>query len=59
MLGKDFLLSALRHWHMLPRAAMEVPFLEAFKGRLDEILGNLILCLVTLSIAGGLELDGL
>lgn len=44
---------------MLPRAAMEVPFLEAFKGRLDEILGNLILCLVTLSIAGGLELDGL
>ena len=36
---------------------MDAPSLEAFKARLDVALGSLVWWLVTLHIAGGLELD--
>ena len=32
----------VRHWHRLPREAVDAPSLEVFKARLDEALGNLI-----------------
>ena len=36
---------------------MDAPSLQAFKARLDVALGSLVWWLVTLHIAGGLELD--
>jgi len=30
----------LRHWHRLPRGAMDDPFLEVFKSRMDGALGS-------------------
>ena len=44
------------HWNRLPKD-MDAPSLEAFKARLDVALGSLVWWLVTLHIAGGLELD--
>ena len=41
----------------LPKEAVDAPFLEAFKARLDVALGSLVCWLVTLHIAGGLELS--
>jgi len=41
----------------LPKEAVDAPSLEAFKARLDVALGSLVCWLVTLHIAGGLELD--
>ena len=43
------------HWNRLPKEAVDVPSLEAFKARLDVALGSLVWWLVTLNIAGGLE----
>jgi len=40
----------------LPKEAVDVPSLEAFKARLDEALGSLVCWLVTLHIAGGWNL---
>ena len=37
----------------LPKEAVGVPYLEAFKARLDMALGSLVCWLVTLHIAGG------
>jgi len=37
----------------LPKEAVDVPSLEAFKARLDVALGSLVWWLVTLHIAGG------
>ena len=34
--------AAVRHWHRLPRKVVHAPSLEAFKARLDGILGSLI-----------------
>ncbi|KFV93450.1 hypothetical protein N326_07081, partial [Eurypyga helias] len=31
-----------RHWHRLPREAVDAPSLEVFKARLDEAWSNLI-----------------
>ena len=45
------------HWTRLPKEAVDVPSLEAFKAGLDVALGSLVWWLVTLHIAGGLELD--
>ena len=39
----------------LPKEAVDAPFLEAFKARLDVALGSLVWWLATLHIAGGLE----
>ena len=41
----------------LPKEAVDAPSLQAFKARLDVALGSLGCWLVTLHIAGGLELD--
>jgi len=40
----------------LPKEAVDVPPLEAFKARLDVALGSLVCWLVTLHIAGGWNL---
>ena len=32
----------VRHWNRLPREVVEALSLDAFKGRLDQTLGNLI-----------------
>ncbi|KGL88694.1 hypothetical protein N301_07790, partial [Charadrius vociferus] len=39
---KFFTLRLGRHWHRLPREAVDVPSLEVFKARLDVALGNLV-----------------
>jgi len=39
--------------HRLPKEAVDAPFLQAFKARLDVALGSLVCWLVTLHIAGG------
>jgi len=33
----------VRHWHRLPREAVEAPSLETFNVRLDGALSNLVL----------------
>ena len=37
-----FTMWVVRHWHRLPREAVDAPSLEVFKARLDGALGNLI-----------------
>ncbi|TRZ26059.1 hypothetical protein HGM15179_001031 [Zosterops borbonicus] len=37
-----FTLRAVRHWHRLPREAVDAPFKEVFKARLDGVLSNLL-----------------
>jgi len=50
----------VRHWNRLPREAVYVPSLEAYKTRLDGALRSLIQWMVlTLPVAGGMELDHL
>ncbi|KFP51905.1 hypothetical protein N323_04890, partial [Cathartes aura] len=39
---KFFTVRVVRHWHRLPREAVDAPSLEAFKARLDGALSNLI-----------------
>ncbi|KFZ57727.1 hypothetical protein N321_07628, partial [Antrostomus carolinensis] len=39
---KFFTQRVVRHWHRLPREAVDAPSLEAFKARLDGALGSLI-----------------
>ena len=46
------------HWNRLPKEAVDAPYLEAFKARLDVALGSLVWWLATLHVAGGLKLDG-
>jgi len=45
------------HWNRLPKEVVDAPSLQAFKARLDVALGSLVWWLVTLHIAGGLELN--
>ena len=51
--------STQRKWNRLPKDILCVPSLEAFKVRMDGILGSLIWWLGTLSMAGCLELRAL
>ncbi|KFQ25421.1 hypothetical protein N332_13755, partial [Mesitornis unicolor] len=37
-----FTVRAVRHWHRLPREAVDAPSLEVFKARLDRALGSLV-----------------
>jgi len=39
---KFFTQRAVRHWHRLPREAVDAPSLEAFQTRLDGVLGSLV-----------------
>ncbi|KFR09638.1 hypothetical protein N306_11224, partial [Opisthocomus hoazin] len=39
---KFFTMRVVKHWHRLPREAMEAPSLETFKARLDGALSNLV-----------------
>ncbi|KGL93531.1 hypothetical protein N301_03802, partial [Charadrius vociferus] len=39
---KFFTLRVVRHWHRLPREAVDAPSLEVFKARLDGALSNLV-----------------
>jgi len=39
---KFFTIRVVKHWHRLPREAVEAPSLETFKVRLDRALSNLI-----------------
>ena len=45
----------VKHWNRLPREAVDVPSLEAFKVRLDGALSNLVWWKMSLLMAGGLE----
>jgi len=48
-------MSVVRHWHRLPREAVETPSLEIFKARLDGALSNLVWLKMSLLIAEVLE----
>ncbi|KFO54387.1 hypothetical protein N302_13607, partial [Corvus brachyrhynchos] len=39
---KVFTMRVVGHWNRLPREAVDAPFLEVFKARLDGALGNLV-----------------
>ncbi|KAK4815205.1 hypothetical protein QYF61_021824 [Mycteria americana] len=39
---KFFTMRVVRHWHRLPREAVDAPSLEVFEARLDGALGNLV-----------------
>ena len=54
---KLFTQRMVMRWNRLPKEVVEAPSLEAFKARLDVVLGSLVWCLVTLHIAGGLKLS--
>jgi len=49
----------VKHWHRLPREAVDAPFLAVFKARLDGALRNLVWWKVSLPMAGRLEPDDL
>ena len=54
---KFFTQRVVTHWNRLPKEVVDVPFLEAFKARLDVALGSLVLWLATLHIVAGLKLN--
>ncbi|KFO70125.1 hypothetical protein N303_05368, partial [Cuculus canorus] len=37
-----FTMRVVRHWNRLPKEAVDAPFLEVFKARLDVSLGSLL-----------------
>jgi len=39
---KFFTVRVVKHWHSLPREAVDAPSLEEFKARLDGALSNLV-----------------
>ncbi|KFR02884.1 hypothetical protein Y956_13414, partial [Nipponia nippon] len=39
---KFFTVRVVRHWNRLPREAVDAPFLEMFKARLDGALSNVV-----------------
>jgi len=56
---KFFTMRVVRHWHRLPREAVDVPSLAVFEPRLDRALSSLVWWMVFVPMAGGLELDDL
>jgi len=55
---KFFTQRVVTHWKRVPKEVVDAPSLEAFKARLDVVLGSLVWWVATLHIAGGLKLDG-
>jgi len=53
MLGGNSLLRVVRHWHRLPREAVDATSLEVFLARLDGALGSLSWWVTALPTAGG------
>jgi len=49
------MMNVVRHWHRLPRAAVDAPSLEVLKPRLDGALSNL----VQWKVSGWVGLDNL
>jgi len=49
----------VRHWHRLPREAVDAPSLAVFKARLDGALSNLVWWNMPLLMSGVLEPDDL
>ncbi|KFQ40114.1 hypothetical protein N332_06116, partial [Mesitornis unicolor] len=39
---KFFTMRVVRHWHRLPREAVDAPSLEVFKARLEGALSSLV-----------------
>ncbi|KFR17802.1 hypothetical protein N306_11513, partial [Opisthocomus hoazin] len=39
---KFFTVKVVKHWHRLPREAVDTPSLDVFKARLDGALSNLV-----------------
>jgi len=52
---KFYRMRVVKHWHRLPREAVDAPSLETFKARLDGALSNLIQLKRALLTAGGLD----
>jgi len=54
---KKFLtVRVVKHWHRLPREAVDAPSLEVFKARLDGALSSLVWWKMSLPMAGRLKL---
>jgi len=51
---KLFTMRVVKHWHRLPREAVDAPSQETSKARLDEALSNLIKLKIPLLTAGRL-----
>jgi len=54
MRKKFFTMKMVKHRHRLSREAVDAPFLETLKARLDRALSNLVLLKISLLTAGGL-----
>jgi len=52
---KFFVMRVVKHWHRLPREAVDAPSLETFKARLAGALSNLIQLKMVLLTAGVLD----
>jgi len=56
---KFFTMRVVKHWHGLPREAVDAPSLEGFKARLDGALSSLVWWKMSLLMSGRLEPDEL
>jgi len=54
--NKSFTVRVVRHWNGLSRDMVNAPSLETFKARLDQVLGSLTCAVLSLCIAGQLDL---
>jgi len=52
---KLFTMRVVKHWHRLPREAVDAPSLAVFEARLDGTLSSLVQWKMSLLMAGGLN----